>query len=268
MDTVEHEGLDLSGASARRVDLSGATAEQVRLRGARLCSADLSGMLLRDVLLADVRVRGAYVEGLEVSGEIGRLVVNGVDVAPLVVAELDRTAPGHADIRPTDADGFRHAWDVLEDLWAGTVERARRLDPALLHERVDGEWSFVDTLRHLSFATECWLLRAVQGDPAPWDPLSLPWEEAPDTDAFTADRDARPDLDVALALRRDRADRVRAHLATLTDDDLARDTVPVDAPGWPEPEAFPVRECLLTVLTEEWWHRRYAERDLAVLEAR
>ncbi len=179
MDTVDHEGLDLSGASARRVDLSGATAEQVRLRGARLRSADLSGMLLRDVLLADVRVRGAYVEGLEVSGEIGRLVVNGVDVAPLVVAELDRTAPGHADIRPTDAEGFRHAWDVLEDLWAGTVERARRLDPALLHERVDGEWSFVDTLRHLSFATECWLLRAVQGDPAPWDPLSLPWEEAP-----------------------------------------------------------------------------------------
>ncbi|QKE84934.1 DinB family protein [Arthrobacter sp. NEB 688] len=268
MDTVDHDGLDLSGTTARRVDLSSARAEDVRLRDAELRSADLSGMVLRDVLLRDVRVRGAYVESLELSGEIGRLVVNGVDVAPLVLAELDRTAPGHADLRPTDADGFRHAWAVLEDLWAGTLERARSLDAALLHERVDGEWSFVDTLRHLAFATECWLLRAVQGDPAPWHPLSLPWEEAPPTPAFTADRDARPDLDTALALRRDRADRVRAHLATLTDDDLAGRTVPVRAPGWPEPESFPVRECLLTILTEEWWHRRYAERDLAVLTAR
>jgi len=28
-----------------------------------------------------------------------------------------------------------------------------------------------------------------------------------------------------------------------------------------------VRDCLLTVLNEEWHHRVYAERDLAVLEA-
>jgi hypothetical protein len=38
-------------------------------------------------------------------------------------------------------------------------------------------------------------------------------------------------------------------------------------PGWPdEGETFPVRKCLLVVLNEEWWHRLYAERDLAVLE--
>jgi hypothetical protein len=29
-----------------------------------------------------------------------------------------------------------------------------------------------------------------------------------------------------------------------------------------------VRECLLCILNEEWEHRLYAERDLAVLEAR
>jgi hypothetical protein len=29
-----------------------------------------------------------------------------------------------------------------------------------------------------------------------------------------------------------------------------------------------VRRCLLVVLDEGWEHRRYAERDLAVLEAR
>jgi hypothetical protein len=29
--------------------------------------------------------------------------------------------------------------------------------------------------------------------------------------------------------------------------------------------SFPVRECLLVILNEEWQHRLYAERDLDVL---
>ena len=32
--------------------------------------------------------------------------------------------------------------------------------------------------------------------------------------------------------------------------------------------SFPVRKCLLIILNEEWWHRQFAERDLAVLESR
>lgn len=269
---------DLSGAtahrlllrdvSAREVDLSGAHAEDVRLVGASLRSANLTGLSVRDALFRDVTVRGSYIQGLEISGEIEGLTVNGVDVGPLVLAELDRTHPGHAAMRPTDAEGFRRAWDVVEELWAGTVERARRLDPALLHESVEGEWSFVQTLRHLAFATECWLLRAIQGDAAPWHALSLPWDEAPPMEGVVHDRDARPSLDEALALRHDRMAAVRRYLDDLTDEVLAGHTVPVDAPGWPEAHAFPVRECLSTILNEEWWHRQYAERDLAVLEQR
>ena len=40
------------------------------------------------------------------------------------------------------------------------------------------------------------------------------------------------------------------------------------APGWPPPRSFPVRECLLVILNEEWEHRLYSERDLDALEAR
>lgn len=54
-------------------------------------------------------------------------------------------------------------------------------------------------------------------------------------------------------------------LDALTTEQLEGNTVPVEGPGWPEPRAYPVRECLLTVLTEEWEHRLYAERDLDVL---
>jgi hypothetical protein len=56
-------------------------------------------------------------------------------------------------------------------------------------------------------------------------------------------------------------------LAELTDERLDELTEPVLEPGYPEPVAFPVRRCLNTVVDEEWLHREYAERDLAVLEA-
>lgn len=259
-------------------DLSGSTFRHVRLRGSTFTDVDLSGVVVRDawwpdaelrgVMFPSLRMRGVELQDADVYGEIGRLIVNGVDVTAYVEAELDRRHPERPLMRPTDADGFRTAWDVLERLWAGTVERARALPPELLHESVEGEWSFIQTLRHLAFATECWLLRAVQGEPRPWDPLSLPWDEAPPTEGVPHDREARPDLDTALALRHDRSARVRAHLERLTDAELATTTTPVEAPGWPPPESFSVQECLRVILNEEWEHRLYAERDLAVLEAR
>ena len=54
----------------------------------------------------------------------------------------------------------------------------------------------------------------------------------------------------------------------LTDASLDGNTEPVEGPGWPQPRSYPVRECLLVILNEEWEHRLYAERDLRVLEAR
>ncbi len=89
-------------------------------------------------------------------------------------AELDRRCPGRAKMRPSDAAGYREAWDMLEPLWQQTVARARGLDPELLHRRVDGEWSFIETLRHLVFAADVWVNRAILGQPSPWDPLDLP----------------------------------------------------------------------------------------------
>jgi hypothetical protein len=195
-------------------------------------------------------------------GEIGNLTVNGVEVGGLIQAELDRRHPERAAMRPTDAAGFRAAWDIVERLWAGTVERARGFAPEQLHESVGGEWSFIETLRHLVFATDAWVRRGMLGDPTPWDPLDLPWDEMPDTPGIPRDREARPSLDTVLDLRRDRMATVRAIVDGLTDEALAGDTVPVDGPGWPPPRSFPVRDVLLTILNEEWEHRLYAERDL------
>jgi hypothetical protein len=166
----------------------------------------------------------------------------------------------------TDVAGYHQAFRHLETLWEETVERARALGPAQLHERVGGEWSFTETLRHLVFATECWVGRGVLGIASPWHPLSLPWDQMEDTPGVPRDRAVRPDLDEVLALRADRRSWVHRALDGLDADRLEGTCTVPDGPGWPTAGwELPIRECLDTVINEEWWHRRFAERDLAVL---
>jgi hypothetical protein len=252
-----------------RQELRNARFERVDLTGASFIGVDLANVSIRSSDLSGLRVRGSDLSDIELNGWLdGPLCVNGVDVAPLVEAELNRRYPDRAKMRPDTADGFREAWDVLERLWGQTVERARRFDPPLLHESVDGEWSFTETLRHLVFASDAWIRRVMLGDPAPWHALDLPWDEMPDTPGIPRDRAARPSLDEVLELRVDRMATVRRVVDELTDEGLAASTEPVVGEGWPPPESFPVRECLLTVLNEEWEHRLYAERDLTALEGR
>jgi DinB superfamily/Pentapeptide repeats (8 copies) len=247
---------DLSGSRFERVDLTGAQFREVDFSQARIRNADLTGVTMLGVEIPHGRI----------DGEIVSLLVNDVDVAPLVEAELDRRYPDRPKMRPTDPAGFREAWDIVERLWDGTVARARSFPPEVLHQSVDGEWSFIETLRHLVDATDSWVRRAMLGDPSPWDPLGLPFDGMPDTAGIPRDREARPSLDEVLALRRDRMMTVRRVVDGLTDESLAAHTEPVQGPGWPPPQSYPVSKCLLVILSEEWEHRLFAERDLDALE--
>ena len=255
---TDYRGQDLSESRFDDVSLERATFHDVTFRGARFRLVDLSEAVVRGALLVDV----------EISGELENVRINGVDVVPLVEAELDRRHPERPLMRPVDAAGFRAAWEVLERLWPQTIDRARALPPALLHERVDDEWSFIETLRHLVFVTDTWLARAVLGDPSPWSPLDLPHDEMAVDLTVPRDRTVRPSLDEVLVLLDDRRSMVRTFLATLTDAQLAGDTGFTLEPGYPEPVSYPVRRCLQAVVTEEWEHRLIAERDLATLVAR
>jgi uncharacterized protein YjbI with pentapeptide repeats len=251
-----------------RADLTGSRFDQTNLIDARFDQVDLTRARFRNVDLTGASIRGALLVNVDLDGELENVTVNGVDVVPLVEAELNRRYPDRAKMRPADADGFREAWDILERLWQQTTDRARRLDPDLLHERVDDEYSFIETLRHLVFATDAWVSRAYLGVPEPWDPLGLPHDEMPAETPVPRDRTARPTLDQVLALRADRMATMRQALADLTDERLAGTTEPVLQPGYPEPQSYPVRRCLGAILNEEWEHRLFAERDLDALESR
>lgn len=89
-----------------RADLTGPRFEQV----------DLAGADFRNVDLSNARLRGVVLNDAEIDGDITSLRINGVEVAPLVEAELNRRYPDRAKMRPTDAAGFRAAWDILERL--------------------------------------------------------------------------------------------------------------------------------------------------------
>ena len=262
---TEFREQDLTGARFERMSLRGATFTRVSLSDARMRSVDLSGAQIRGALFNGSRMRGVELVDVEITGELQNVVVNGVDITPLVEAELDRRMPERAKMRPDDPDGYREAWAILERLWDGTVTRARTFPEVALHRGVDDEWSFIQTLRHLNFASAAWVERMILGNPSPWNQLDLPWDEAPGWDGIPWDRETRPTLDEVLAVRRERQATVDRVMAALTDEQLASEVTRTE-PGWPRLENFPVKECLRIVLNEEWEHRLYAERDLTTLE--
>jgi hypothetical protein len=262
---TEFHDQDLTGARFDRVDLRGATFSRVLLNDATMRAVDFTGARIRGAMFHGCRLSGVELVDVQIYGELQNIVMNGVDIAPLVEAELNRRMPERERMRPDDADGFREAWAILERLWEGTLVRARTLPEAALHRSVDGEWSFIQTLRHLNFASAAWVGRMIVGNASPWHPLDLPWDEAPGWDGIPWDRDARPSLDEVLTVRRERRAMARHVMESLTDEQLASEVTHTE-PGWPQAENFPLKECLRIVLTEEWEHRLYAERDLTVLD--
>jgi uncharacterized protein YjbI with pentapeptide repeats len=236
-----------------------------------------AGSRIDDLELSDVHLHGANFEGAkftdaslcgaDISGDIEGLRVNGVVIEPLVEAELDRRFPERTKLRATDVRGLDSAWTMLEGLWAGTTERAGRLPGELQLRRVDGEWSFVETLRHLIFATDCWLFRGVRLVRHPYHPWGLPWTgvEPQWAREIGLDIAATPDLAEVVTVRREHQQAVRATLKDLADSDLAGVRRAPGEHGHPSGD-HSVLQCLHVILNEEWEHHRYAVRDLEVLE--
>ena len=152
--------------------------------------------------------------------------MNDVDVTDFVTSELDRRHPKRVQLRemPRAADGYRAMWGTIERLWAETVAQAERLPESARHERVNGEWSFAETLRHLVFATDAWAARTILDEPMPYHRLGLTQPGYPPADAakLGVELDAHPSFAEVLEARADRMALVRRIVDGLTDADLER----------------------------------------------
>ncbi|MFL6172729.1 MAG: DinB family protein, partial [Marmoricola sp.] len=191
------------------------------------------------------------------------LVVNGVDVMPYVEDELDRRHPVRLLIRSEDADDLREAWRQLRRAWAGTAERVRSLPAGSEEQRVGGEWSMVETLRHLVFVHDSWFRRCVLGLIEPFTSMGLATPFVPDQEEQGLDPSARPGLEEVLAVRERQGAEVEAWLADVTPEDLSRPAPVPEDDRWPSyARGRSVRQCLGTVLNEEHEHHGFCARDL------
>ena len=238
-------------------DLQGAEFVGADLRGARFLESDLSEVVMRGVEVMRVEIDAPWLP------HSGSFLVNGVDVIPLVEAELDRRSPGRAQRRAQDPDGLRSAWDAVQRAWSATLERAAAMPDGAVEVSVGGEWSFAQTLRHLVLATDVWLGRAVLEEAQPFHPLGLAnpgaEDEGLDMSVFAT---ASPTYAEVLEARADRVAKVRDFLTTVSEQRLDEQRRNPWAPSEPET----VRSCLHVILEEEWEHHRYAVRDLDAIE--
>lgn len=238
-------------------------------KDARFTDCDAAGMRFRDCDLREVKITSSLLSGVRLSGDFDTLLVNDIDVTAYVAAELDRRFPERVAAREMrTAAEHRAVWRTVEALWSDTLTTAEQLPPPARLERVDEEWSLTETLRHLVFATDLWIGRTLLDRPNPFHPLALPPTDFPPEDVPAGlDPDATPSYDEVLEVRRARVAMVGEYMNGLTDADLAR-TGARDLPAAWEEERPTVGECLSVVMIEEIEHRRYAERDLAVLISR
>jgi len=235
-------------------EFEGATFVKASFKGATLRFSDVSGVTMRAV-----DVGGLDIDSHDLA--FGTLFVNGVDVVPLVDAELNRQFPGRELQSSTTPEGLREGWVAVQDAWQTTVAST---PPELVDAHVEDEWSLAETLRHLVLATDAWLRGGILRVEQPFHEIGQIFTGAAgmgfDMSIF---REDTPTYDEILAVRAERQQLVTDFLETATPELLAEER---DNP-WGGGDWHPtVGDCVRVILEEEWAHLRYIRRDLARLQ--
>jgi hypothetical protein len=199
------------------------------------------------------RVSHARLADVIIDAELDRLVINGVDVTAYV-NERDEWFALRSQLRPTDLDSMRRGWQESLAAWASAIERAQTLSEEQRLASVDGEWSFVETIRHLVFATDKWFTVPILG--GAFHPIGLPNSGSANFGWPGVDAAADPTFEEAVAAWRDRSGQLRDHL-----DDLEPAALTVDVAVL-ENGASAVQNCISVVFEEHFQHLRYTTRDL------
>jgi hypothetical protein len=223
------------------------------LSDAAFWGVDLSRATFRDVDLSAARISHARFVDVEIDAVIDRLVINGVDVTAYV-NERDPWYHLRSFLHPTRLDRMRSGWAAFVAAWDEAIERARRLDEPQRRVSVDGEWSFVQTVRHLVFATDKWFTVPVLG--GDFDPMGLPNTGSLDFPFPGIDVHADPSFEDAVAIWRVCSTGLVNYLADIEPESL---NIEVDVL---ENGPHAVHDCVGVVFEEHFHHLRYATRDL------
>ncbi|MDX6300215.1 MAG: hypothetical protein QOF53_1429 [Nocardioidaceae bacterium] len=233
---------------------------------ARFEDQDLTGAEFRECDLTGARLIGVVMKDAVIDGLVENLVVNGVEVTSYVEAELDRRHPVRLLIRSVDPADLREAHRQLQATWAATVQGLREMPPGSGQRRVGGEWSAVETLRHLVFVHDSWFRRCCLGSTQPFTAIGLASDLVPDQEEQGLDHAAVVGLEEVLAVRDAQAAELQGWLETVTSDELSAPAPIPAGPGWPPyARGRSVLECLHVVLNEEWEHHGFCLRDLDLL---
>ena len=232
----------------------------------RFVDEDLEGAEFRECDLSNSRLIGVVMQGAVIDGLVTDLVVNGVEVMAYVEAELDRRHPVRRLIRSDDLVDVRRGFRQLRADWEATVARLRE-SPGIEHESVNDEWSAVQTLRHLVFVHDSWFRRCCLGSTELFTAMGLGIESEPSREEQGLDPSADPTLDEVLAIRNEQASELERWLDTVTPAQLEEPAPVPDNDMWPPyARGRSLRQCLATVLGEEFAHHQFCVRDLDLIE--
>lgn len=150
---------------------------------------------------------------------VSRCLVNGIDVIPLVEAELNHRFPVRADSSAADPDGMRATWATGVHR-GGTLERVAAMPTGMIDVSISDDWSVAQTMRHLVMATDLWLGRAIFKTDQPGHLIDQAGPDAEDdglhTSILTTDI---PSYAEVLEVRAGRVAMVRDFLADVTSGD-------------------------------------------------
>jgi hypothetical protein len=233
---------------------------------ARFEDQDLTDAEFRECDLTRARLIGVVMQDAVIDGLVRNLVVNGVEVTSYVEAELDRRHPVRQLIRSAEPADLREAFRQLRADWAATLGRLRGMPEGSEHQRVGGEWSAVETLRHLVFVHDSWFRRCCLGSAEPFTAIGLACEFVPDQEEQGLDRAAAPGLEEVLAERGEQGAELEHWLSAVTPGELSAPAPVPAGRGWPPyARGKSVLECVHVVLNEEWAHHGFCVRDLDLL---
>lgn len=233
---------------------------------ARFQDQDLTDAEFRECDLTRARLVGVVMQDAVIDGLVSNLVVNGVEVSAYVDAELDRRHPVRLLIRSADPADLLRGLRQLRADWSATLDRLSGLPEGSEHRRVNGEWSAVETLRHLVFVHDSWFRRCCLGSTAPFTAMGLAIDFVPDQEEEGLDRAAAPSLAEVLAVRDAQCGELERWLSAVTPDQLSAPAPVPPGPGWPPyARGKSVLECAHVVLNEEWAHHGFCVRDLELL---